>query len=275
MPSGNNKQSLADIDVGEYIVPFLQTVFTIGMAVFLIWFYFNVYKPEEKNYIKKTRMAYRALEQEARQLFRKDGFVFSEDDRVDRLCQTLAQRNTKDSYDCSVHRKKSLMRNFTFPKSKVTIYGMNSPAYSYGGTLVKDIVIDVDGEKGENVVGVDRTPVRIYSSGRMGGTLTPLNCNLEDARRLDFEYSDDVCKGVTNINFYDTKIPLAYNILQIGGKGGESRYVSRNVSYFRADCSAFGSDLLGLEEACKQKQFHWMTACYHDYYCAIELTKDN
>ena len=99
MPSGNNKQSLADIDVGEYIVPFLQTVFTIGMAVFLIWFYFNVYKPEEKNYIKKTRMAYRALEQEARQLFRKDGFVFSEDDRVDRLCQTLAQRNTKDEYE--------------------------------------------------------------------------------------------------------------------------------------------------------------------------------
>ena len=271
--SDKNKQSLADINVDEIIFQIFKIIIIVCIIGFSLWVYFGVYKPKEKNYIKHTRNAYRLIEKEAKEIFRRDGQIYTDKDEKDILCEALAKKYSRFGGKCNVSKRSGLLPNFNIGKTKVTIYGMNMPAYFYDGTFVKDIIIDVDGDKGENALGIDRTPVRIYSSGRMGGMLSPVNCKIEDKKRYDMHYSH-ICPNGADINFFDSKIPLSYNILQVGGKHGESKYVGKNISFLRADCAAYGSELLGVDEFCTQRGYQWLTACYHDYYCAIELSKD-
>ena len=272
-PNKNKKQKLSDINV-DHIVFMVLKFISIFLAVALVfWLYFSVYNPKERNYIKKTRYAYRLIEQEAKEIFRKDGFIFEENEANDKLCIALANKYSKGEGNCQVSKRAAILPNFKLGKTKITILGMNMQPYKANGTLVKDIIIDVDGERGANTIGVDRTPVSIYSAGRMGGMLSPANCRTEDVKRYGMLYSR-VCPTGTELNFYDMKRPLAYNIMQVGGKNGNSRYVGRNVTFLRADCCAYGSDLIGAEDFCEQRGYHWLTACYHEYSCAIELSDE-
>jgi len=271
--SKHDKESLSDINVDEIIFITFKTICIVALIWFSLWVYFCVYKPQEKRYTKHTKNAYVMIEKEAREIFRKDKQIYTENDTVDSLCEALAKKYKSRTSNCQVSKRGALIQNFTFGKTKVAVYGMNMPAFSFNGTLVKDIIIDIDGEKGKNEFGIDRTPVRIYSSGRMGGMLSPVNCKVEDIRRYGFDRSA-LCPSNHDVNYFATNVPLNYNIIQIGGKGGESRYVGKNISFLRADCTAYGSELLGMDEYCEHRQYQWLTACYHDYYCAIEIAKD-
>ncbi|MBR3605182.1 MAG: hypothetical protein IKL52_04050, partial [Candidatus Gastranaerophilales bacterium] len=257
----NNGQKLSDINVDHIISMVFKTISTVFLVALVLWLYFSVYNPKERNYIKNTRYAYKLIEQEAKEIYRRDGFIFEENETVDKLCVALANKYSNGNGQCQVSKRAAILPNFKIGKTKVTIYGMNMQPYHGNGTLVKDIIIDVNGEKGENTFGIDRTPVSIYSHGRMGGMLSPANCRAEDVTRYGMRYSH-VCPAGVELNFYDSKRPLAYNIMQVGGKNGSSRYVGRNVSFLRADCAAFGSELIGMEEFCEQRGYHWLTACY-------------
>ncbi len=271
--NNDNKQKLSEINVDHIIFMILKVIGIVVFLGFVCWFYISVYNPKERNYIKKTRYAYKIIELEAKEIFRKDGYIFQKDEANDKLCIALSNKYSTNLTNCQVSNRGALLPNLNLGKTKITIYGMNMLPYSHGGTLVKDIIIDIDGEKGENTIGVDRTPVRVYSSGRMGGMLSPVNCRKEEVKRYDMIHSH-VCPYGTEINFYDTKRPFAYNILQVGGKNGASRYVGKNVSFLRADCSAYGSELLDVGEFCTQRGYQWLTACYHEYFCAIELSDE-
>ena len=269
MSNNNNKPKLSEICIDEYIGIIVNSILLILFLWFVLWFTFCVYKPKEKNYVKQTRYAYSLIEKEAMNLFRTEGHVFDEEAIYDKLCQQLANKYSKRLKECRVTNGVA-EPNIRFNKGGAVVYGLNSKPYKYGGTLVKDILIDINGDKGENQVGIDRTPVSIYSSGRLGGMLTPANCKAENVRKYGLRYSP-LCGVGADVEFIDSKYPLSYNIIQIGGRKGQSRYISRNVSFLRADCSAFGSELLGMDDFCESRSYQWMTACYHEYYCAIEL----
>lgn len=238
---------------------------------FFKWAYFDVYKPEEKKYIKNSKYAYQLIQSELIELYKQKGFIYeSLTQDNDPFCEIL-----KDKYDntgsCNVGVINA-QGNIKLPKG-ITLHGFENRPIKSDGTLVKDIIIDVNGQKGENVLGVDRAPIRIYSSGRMGGKISPVNCKTSDVRDYGLEYSY-ICTAGVDINFMDSKTPFNFSILQIGGKKGESRYIAKNVTFLRADCMAFGGELIGALELCETRGYQWTTACYHDYFCAIELKKD-
>ncbi|MBR5774502.1 MAG: hypothetical protein IKY44_06600 [Clostridia bacterium] len=73
----------------------------------------------------------------------------------------------------------------------------------------------------------------------------------------------------------DSKIPFSYDVIQVGGKDGKSRRLNQNVPFLRADCIAFGSEILGADEYCEKRGYYWLTACYHEYFCAINFHENN
>lgn len=268
-----NKGKLADIEVDEILYKIFKIAFVLLFIGLVLWTYFGLYKPKERKYKKLTVDAYLKIEKEAKDIYRKDKEIYTKNDSVDKLCEALAKKYALKGMNCKISKKGMLEKNFSFGKTKVTVYGMNTPAHFYDGTMIKDIIIDIDGDKGVNLLGVDRTPIRIYSSGRMGGMLSPVNCSIEDKKRYSMDISP-LCSGGNTTNFMDSKFPLSYNVLQVGGKRGESKYIGRNISFLRADCTAYGSELLGMDDFCEQRRYQWLTACYHDYYCAIEISQD-
>ena len=142
------------------------------------------------------------------------------------------------------------------------------------GMTVKEILIDVDGEaKGKNEIGVDRVPIRIYSDGLMAGRLSPVSCSMTSLKDWEIHYSA-ICAGAPDIDFLQSNIPFGYNITQVGGPEGKSRLLNRNVPFLRADCSAFGGEFLSPYEYCDKRQYHWLSACYDEYPCSIDLAKE-
>ena len=96
----NNKQKLSDINI-DHIIFMVSKVLAIVFVVALVaWLYFGVYNPKEKNYISKTRNTYRLIEQEAKEIFRRDGFIFEEEETVDKLCIALSNKYAKGQGNC-------------------------------------------------------------------------------------------------------------------------------------------------------------------------------
>ena len=244
----------------------------IIFAIFIIWLIktcVTAYNPAEKKYIRVSRDVYEKIQAESIRLYKEKGFVWeSEKDMVDYLCEALKEKYDRNA-TCQVGVISDGKANIKF-KNGATISGFEKPLIAYGSELVKDVIIDVDGPKGKNTMGVDRVPVRIYSSERMKGNVVPLNCQMDDFRDFGIEISK-VCETGVNINFMGTNLPLGFDIIQVATDGTNvTKKLSRNVSYLRADCVAFGADLTGASDYCELKKYYWSTACYHDHYCLIE-----
>ena len=263
----------------DYYVNILTNVLTVllcvGFVALIVHIYFNVYKPEEKKYIKRSRYVYKVIQSELTEFYKTKQYVYKKDEATDEyqdeFCELLVSKYSNNGGNCTSSDFLGLQENFTFKKNKATIYGMEKPPFYYDGTLVKDFIVDVDGKKGKNTIGIDRVPLRIYSTGRMGGLLTPVNCNQEDEQRFYMERSK-LCDANVQINFLSSKIPIGFDIIQIGSKNGKSRKLNTNIPFLRADCLAFGAEMLGFDDYCEQRMYHWMTACYHEYPCAVQLT---
>ena len=269
MSSKNSFEKLNEINIDEVILASFKIIFVVSIVSFVLYAYFGIYKPKEKKYIKHSRLAYKLIEQEARDIYRKQGYVYSLEDTEDKLCLQLAKKYSSKTYDCTISKRGTMITNVKLPKG-VSVYGMNMPAQDYSGNIIKDIIIDIDGDKGENIFGKDRAGLTVNSQGRLGGMLTPINCNLENKKDYEMRYSH-ICQMGDNTNYMDTNVPFGFNLIQVGGKEGKSRYVSNNVPFLRADCTGYGSELLGMDDFCERRSFHWLTACYHEYACAIEI----
>lgn len=269
MSAKDKFKQLNEINIDEVATLFMKFFFLSILIGVTLYAYFGVYKPKEKRFIKNSRFAYSIIEKEAKDIYRKNGYIYTLNDKEDKLCLQLAQKYSKKKYNCNIDKRGNMITNVKLPKG-ISVYAMNSAAQDYAGLIIKDIIIDVDGDKGENAFGKDRVAVTVNSSGRLGGMLSPINCNLEDKKDFELRYSH-ICPMGVDTNYMNTNIPFGFNLIQIGGREGKSNYVTNNVSFLRADCTGYGSELLGMEDFCEKRSYHWLTACYHEYSCAIEI----
>lgn len=262
-----------EIDGFAFFVGLLKFILIISLVWFAFYFFFVVYNPKEKAFIKGTKMAYRNIEEAANEYFKEHGALYGQKDAsVDEFCNVLVQKFGKVGGNCRIAPDSFAKENFVFKGSNVTIYGMERRPFDVWGTPSKDILIDVNGQKGENMLGVDRAIVRIHSTGRMGGLLAPVSCDEGDLRDYDVTYSPMCPKGVKH-SFLTTNKPFGFDVIQIGGNKGKSRKIASNINFMRADCIAFGGEIVSADEFCERRGWHWLEACYDEFPCEIELAK--
>ena len=274
MSYSNKKRNLNEIDGGEFLLNVFKIVLIIASIWGIIYFYFNVVKPKERKYINHSKYAYAQIQEELTKFYKEKGYIYnSKDDINDEFCEVLRKKYSPYKGTCNTNPAGGHDINVVFKKGNITIYGMEKPPFEFEGNLVKDFYIDINGEKGENTMGIDRLPLRIYSKGLLGGIVTPVNCSVYDYKEYGIPLSP-ICQTGTEINFLNSNKPLSFRIKQIGSNEGKSRFLGKNISFARADCAAFGAELMGFDELCEKRGFHWLTGCYHEYTCAIELDND-
>lgn len=273
--SNNNSKLSMEIDGGKFFLWLFNIIFIIGAICFLVWFNKNVYQPEKIEYIKLSRYAYKAIQSEVTTVFRENGYVFNPDIKNDdTLCQKLISKYAQNgSGSCSGFNPISAELNFVFKNKKLSVYGLEKPLFDVSGSKVKDIIIDVNGEdKGENQVGIDRTIIRIYSSGRAAGIITPVNCSSGDEKDYGLKKSF-YCIGSQEINYLTTDTPLAFDIEQIGGDNGKTRTVGKRLPFLRADCSVFSGEIINADDYCSEKMLYQLRSCDDEYVCNITISK--
>lgn len=255
------------------------SVLNIAVAVILIiavstaiYFGVKIYNPKKQKFIKGSNYAFKILQSEVYDYYKENKAVYtSKDDVVDKFCRIVGEKYSKDGADCT-YSKGIMKKNFTFKNTKIEIWGMEKPAYDFEGTLVKDFIIDTDGEnKGDNTLGSDRVPIRIYSTNRMGGLISPVNCKHSDDSDFDIPYAS-ICSNSEEINYMAEKVPFGFDVYQIGGKQGKTKAILRDVPFLRADCAAFGGEMAA-GYYCDEKGMYWLQDCYDEYTCAVWLSK--
>lgn len=269
----NKKNSIYDADVTEIVKKVITILTTILFVLVFLTAVIKTYNPKKKFFISRANYAYKKIQDELAPYYKKQGYVYtSQDEKTDEFCILLGKKYSKTYPDCRDNRGIP-KTNFVFKGTKIEIIGMEKPPVKKGGTLVKDILIDTNGSgRGDDEIGSDRVPIRIYSSGRMGGLLSPLNCNHKDTIEFDIEYAD-ICHNGPEIDFMTTNIPFGYDIFQIGGPKGQTKALNRDIPYLRADCSAFGGEMADLEDYCDRKGYYWTQSCYDEYECAVWISK--
>lgn len=237
-----------------------------------VYFGIKIYNPKKQKFIKGSNYAFKILQSEVYDYYKKNKTVYtSKDEVVDKFCKIVGEKYGKDIADCS-YSNGIMKKNFTFKNTKIEIWGMEKPPYDFEGTLVKDFIIDVDGgDKGDNLMGSDRVPIRIYSTNRMGGLISPVNCKHSDDADFDIPYAS-ICANSEEINYMAEKIPFGFDVYQIGGKQGKTKAILRDVSFIRADCAAFGGEMAA-GYYCDEKGIYWLQDCYDEYVCAVWLSK--
>ena len=277
MPKKNSKLN-QEIDAGAFFLTLFKVFFSIGVIVFAVWFFKNVYNVAEKTYIKNVRYAYSVLQKEVITAYEKQKYVFEEKGKgetEDPYCKYLANKYSSNQQgSCSNFNPTMPSENFTFKGKNISIYGLEKPTFSFNGCLVKDVIIDVDGElKGENTVGKDRVILRIYSSGQFGGIITPVNCSTMDEMEYGLKRSI-YCIGSEEVNYLILNKPLGFDIQQIGADKGKTRIIGNNISFLRADCSVMDGAYTGGDEYCEQKEMYTLRGCDDEYQCNISLSRD-
>lgn len=274
MPKNDLKLS-TEIDAGKFFKTLFYIFFSIGLLSFSVWYFGSVYNASEREYIRGARYAYSILQKEITTIYQKQGFVFdNKTGSEDSFCLYLAEKYSKDSVGaCTNFNPTMPSENFTFKDQKISIYGLEKPVFSYNGNQVKDIIIDVNGEKkGENQVGKDRVILRIYSKGQSGGIITPVNCSNMDESDYGFKKSI-YCIGSQEFNYLTSNKPLGFDIQQTNMDNGTKRIIGNNLSFIRADCSVTDGMYTGAEDYCEDKSFYSLRGCEDEYECNIELSR--
>lgn len=177
--------------------------------------------------------------------------------------KTAAECRTKPAGDATV--------NFVF-SNNTTVQGISTPwilPYDGADYYFKNIVIDIDGEKGANKVWVDRVPLRIYAGNELNGTIMPVSCIESNG---DFVYNGTTkvildstkrnlyCKqgfnatgAYANKNFLLDDDVTAYNVYRLKSSSDEesvAEMVSDGVSLMQASCSAYGDSGVFNKQTC-------------------------
>ncbi len=97
----------------------------------------------------------------------------------DGYCLRLADSFTvKGAPNCQTKSAGDATANFTFANGS-TFQGLSTPwitPYTNSEIKYKNIVFDMDGQKGANKIWVDRVPLRVYSGGNLDGMVTSVDC---------------------------------------------------------------------------------------------------
>ena len=145
----------------------------------------------------------------------------------DKFCEHLAEKYAVGEFECSIFVLDN-EANITL-ENGVKIYGFEIPPHKSYGTLVKDIIIDVDGVEGKNEIGIDRLPLRIYSTGMLGGKIIPVNCNSEDEKNFDMTKSA-YCPPGHEVNYLTQPYPISYDAYQLDEYGKFMKYIGKNLT---------------------------------------------
>ena len=273
--SKENSKLNQEIDAGKFFLTLFSIFFFIGAIAFLVWFFGKSDTIAERKYIKSSRYAYSILQKEVITLYENQKYVFDEKNKgIDSFCEALAKKYSKNKQgSCTNFNPMTPSENFTFKDKKISIYGLEKPVFRYNGHIVKDVMIDIDGEnEGENQVGKDRTIVRIYSKGEFGGIMTPVNCSTMDEKEYGFKKSI-YCIGSEEQNYLTTNKPLGFDIQQIGSDNGKTRVIGSNLPFLRADCSYTGGAFTGGDDYCEDKMLYTLRGCEDEYECNIALSE--
>ena len=271
--SRKNKNSVLDRDITEEAFAILKFLLIAGFAFLVVFLFFKFYNPKKHNTIKRSMYLLNLFQSEVTKIYTENKKVFApEASNPDMLCQRLAEASGAVSYDC-LDDGVTYKRNFVIKKKRIEVYGLEKPPYKLEETYVKDFFIDVDtSRKSENIIGVDRFPLRIYSDNYMGGMITPINCSKDDEVAFSLTTSP-VCAGGTGINFLATDFPFGFDVYQVGADGGITRYLNRGIAFLRADCNAYGGEMLAWDDYCNGR-YYWHKTCYNDEPCGIQPSKD-
>ena len=245
-------------------------VYSIVVLIVAVCLYFFVYKPEEKRFARYSKSTFKFLQDELNIFYNQNGkkIYSSEGESVDVFCNYLMEKYSLDG-NCNVNVVANEGASLTL-KNGVEIFGFEKQPKKYAKTLYKDILIDTNGPKGKNEIGIDRLPLRYHSSGYIWARLLPVNCNSSDEKDYEMERSSYCPKGY-EVNFLTTNYPLSFDAYQIDENKNRLKTVISNASFLRADCAAFGGDLLGFSDYCDKRGFYWLKNCYYDYECEIGL----
>ncbi len=268
-----NKRSALDRDVTEEVFAIIKFIVIAGIIYLILFLFFKFYNPKKHITVKKSMYLLNTFQTEVNKIYSADKRVFSyEPTNPDMLCQKLADALSVRSYDCADDGT-SFKKNFTIKKKKIEVYGLEKPPYKLEETYVKDFFIDIDlSRKSADTIGVDRFPLRIYSDGYMGGMITPINCSKDDEVAFSLTTSP-VCAGGSGLNFLATDFPFGYDVYQVGADGGKTRYLNHGIAFLRADCNAYGGEMLAWDDYCNGR-YYWHKTCYNDEPCGIEPSKE-
>ncbi len=170
--------------------------------------------------------------------------------------------------------------NLRFP-NEVTVQGLTNPwkkpfvtsAYSF-----KNIIIDIDGEKGLNRLWIDRFPLRIYQGAKYDGTIHPVNCSddsVYDDEGKKITLSDDIGKSPyckqkfdasganVNKNFVIDDNVITYDLYKAAATGEETKatLIASSQSPAAADCLAYGGNGYYSRQQCAQMGFKIHSQC--------------
>lgn len=273
MSKYTNKGKGLDKDITDEVFVFIK-FFAIACVIFLLLLaYFKLYNPKKHSVTTKSMYVLNFFQSQVSDMYNKEKKVFSfEKTTPDELCQKLAEASSVYTFDC-VDDGVSYKKNFVIKKQKIEIYGLEKAPYKLDGTYVKDFFIDVDlDRKSANTIGIDRFPLRVYSDGYLGGVITPINCSKDDEISYSLTTSP-VCAGGNGANFLALDSPFSFDVYQVGGDNGKTRYLSKGIPFLRADCNAYGGEMLAWDGFCDGR-YYWLKTCYNDEPCGVSPSKD-
>ena len=273
MPKNTDKRSILDRDITEEATALFKFIMIAGFIGFFLFLYIKFYNPQKHNTYDRSMYLLRHFQAQVNLIYQERKHVFDyEQSNPDTFCQKMAEASDVIGYDCT-DDSNTYKKNFVIKKKKIEVYGLEKPAYKLDGTYVKDFFIDVDlSKKSADTIGIDRFPLRIYSDGYIGGMITPINCSKDDEIAFSLVTSP-VCAGGNGFNFLASDFPFSYDVYQVGADGGKTRYLNHGISFLRADCNAYGGEMLAWDGYCNGR-YYWHRTCYNDEPCGIEPTSE-
>lgn len=264
-----NKKRIEQILLEQKIFNIVKKVIIALVIGILLFLYFHFYNPRQHKLYKNASQAYAIIEKATLGIYKEKGYLFDGKQKEGEFCELLAKKLEIKNPQC-FSQNLNLNYNFTLKKPKVEIWGLEKKADFIDGEYTKEFFIDADGPKGENQIGFDRFPLKMYSEGFMAGRLAPVNCSFTDAKDLGFKFSP-LCQNTTiNVDYLTTNKPFGFNVIQIAGDKGKSQDILHDVPFLRADCAAMGGDLIA-DDYCEENKIYWLSACYDDNPCAITI----
>ncbi len=209
----------------------------------------------------------------------------------DWYCLQLADTLTTSEFNCEYEADDTLNAkkvNITLPNG-ITIQGLTNPWRKPNCTgcefQFKNIMVDLDGEKGLNKLWSDRFPLRIYQGGDMSGQIQTINCEdqqmyASDGTIVDLTNDDGLSpycykgfnmdKGAENKNFWEDKEVVTYDVYRPNSQNeeGSAELVASAQSILDADCGAYGGDGFYTKKQCSYYSKRIFPQCATDSLCA-------
>ncbi len=172
----------------------------------------------------------------------------------------------------------------------VTVQGLASSwisPFDKADFYFKNIVIDIDGQKGANKLGVDRFPLRIFKEGNYEGIVLGVDCNKETfydpddqtktydlyngTKKHPYCYDGFTPAGTRKTNNFLTDGTIfSYDIfvpIEEGEEESRTKVVGTSLSTMQADCMAYGGMGFFSKKQCSDNGFRLHSSCVTSETC--------